>query len=325
MPTCCVCHGYYPGRESIETFRRGERSASKARPSPPTLPPNGGAKALPAPSDGIKCPRCGSDNQNWEKARGGEFGDLLNRMTARGLLALTPILLEVTIFLFMGVGSLVGLEFRKSEILFAMFATILSVALAWLCFAWRFRVREDFWLRSIAPTQRSNIFRIMSLAPVFGVLITMIWVMLYYVTGYLSTDEAAQFPWSSISSTRMILFILYILLGSLTPYVMLATARRYVDSFDLPQPIFLDLPLMRQVAIKEYFTKSQGDDQVPATLDSREISRTPQGGLSMTLIWKLEETDERGYKKEKAARVKLECDRWAHLLRAEEKKEDKSY
>jgi len=318
MPTCCVCHGYYPVRESIETFRRGERSASRAKPSPPAPPPNREAKALPAPSERIVCPRCGSDNQNWEKARQGEFGDLLNRMTTRGLLALTPILLEMTIFLFMGAGSLVGIQFRKSEIMLAMFTTILSIVLAWLCFAWRFRAREDFWLRSIAPTKRSNIFRILSLAPVVGALVTMVWVMLYYASGYLSADEASKFPWSSISSTRMILFILYILLGSVTPYAMLATARRYADSFDLPQPIFLDLPLMRQVAVKEYFARSQGDDQVPATLDGREISRTPQGGLSMTLIWKLEETDEKGSKKEKTARVKLECDQWAHVLSAKE-------
>ena len=319
MPTCCVCRGYYPVRESTETFRTEARPASETKLSPPPASrPNGEVKALPVPSESIECPRCGSDNKNWEKARQGGFWDLLNRMPVRGLLALTSILLEVAILLFMGIGPLLGIQFRKSEILFVVFTTIFSMALAWLCFAWRFRAREDFWLRSIAPTQRSNVFRIMSWAPIFGLLIAMIWIMLYYATGYLSTDEAAQFPWSGISSTRMILFILYILLGSLTPYVMLATGRRYVESFDLPQPIFLSLPLMRQVAVNEYFAKSQGDAQVPATLDSREISRTPQGGLSMTLLWKLEETDERGYKKEKAARVKLECDQWAHVLSAKE-------
>jgi len=326
MPTCCVCHGYYPVRESTETFRPEARPASETKlSSPPASRLEGEVKALPAPSERIECPRCGSDNKNWEKARQGGFWDMLNRMPARVLLALTPILLEVAIFLFMGIGPLVGMEFRKSEILFVMSATILTMALAWLCFAWRFRAREDFWLRSIAPTQRSNVFRIMSWAPIFGVLVTMIWVLLYYATGYLSADKVAQFPWSGISSTRMILFILYIILGSLAPYVMLATARRYVESFDLPQPIFLNLPQMRQVAVNEYFAKSQGDAQVPATLSSREISRTPQGGLSMILNWKVEEADEKGYKQEKAARVKLESDRWARLLRAEEKKEDKSY
>jgi hypothetical protein len=316
MPTCCVCHGYYPICESVETFRPERRPASESKFSPPpALPLNREAKALPAPSERIECPRCGSDNQNWEKARRGEFGDLLNRMTTRGLLALTPILLEVTIFLFMGAGSLVGLEFRKSEILFAMFTTILSIVLAWLCFARRFRAREDFWLRSVAPAMPFNIFRIVPWAPVVSVVVTMIWVMLYYAAGYLSADEAAQFPWSSISSTRMILFILYILLGSLAPYVMLATARRYVDSFDLPQPIFLNLPLMRQVVINEYFARLPEDNSVPTTLDSREISRTPQGDLSMTISWK---------GGDKTIKVYLRCNPWAHLLEAKEEK-DKPY
>jgi hypothetical protein len=308
MPTCCVCHGYYPDRESVETFRRGERSASKAKSSPPPPPPNGEAKALPAPSEKIECPRCGSDNQNWEKARRGEFGDLLNRMTTRGLLALTPILLEVTIFLFMGAGLLVGLEFRKSEILLAMFMTILSIVLAWLCFAWRFRAREDFFLRSIAPAKRSNTFRILSLAPVVGVLVTMIWVVLYYVAGYLSADKVAQFPWSSISSPRMILFILYILLGSVTPYAMLATARRYVDSFDLPQPIFLNVPLMCTIMTGEYIGKPWNTVK-QLDIEYREITRTPDGGLATLVNWQIGD---------RIRKSRIECDKWARLLSAKE-------
>jgi hypothetical protein len=229
-------------------------------------------------------------------------------MTTRGLLALTPILLEVTIFLFMGAGSLVGLEFRKSEILLAMFTTILSIVLAWLCFARRFRAREDFWLRSVAPAMPFNIFRIVPWSPVVSVVVTMIWVMLYYIAGYLSADEAAQFPWSSISSTRMILFILYILLGSLAPYVMLATARRYVDSFDLPQPIFLNVPLMCTIVTGEYIGKPWNTIK-QLDIEYREITRTPLGGLATLVNWQIGD---------RIRKFRIECDQWARLLSAKE-------
>ncbi len=277
MPTCCVCHGYYDTDEHINPVTQEQ------------LEPN-------------QCARCRGSNTRWEQARQG-FGDLWNRMPVSALMALTPILTEVILLLYVVARVLWDEQLPKSELVLAMFFTLLSLVLARLCFSWRFRAREDTLLRSIATGRRLSVFRIVSFSPVLAVLLTMIWVVLAWFASRLPADQVSRFPWNGMTAPEVTILLVYTLLTSLTPSIMLSVARRYADSFDLPQPIFLDLPLMRQVVMQEYFGAR------PLDIEYRELARTPPGGLSMTISCK------RG---DKTATVKLESDQWAHLLSAKE-------
>jgi len=278
MPTCCVCHGYYDTDERIDPLTQ-ER-----------LEPD-------------QCVRCKRSNTRWEEARQGGFGDLWNHTRVQVLIALTPIVTELVLLPYLTVGVLWGGQFRKSELVLAAFSTLLSLVLARLFFSWRFRAREDTLLRSIAPARRPSIFRLVSFMPVLSVLLAMIWVVLVWYSSHLPADQVSKFPGNSITSPGVTILLVYTLLMSLAPSTMLSVARRYADSFDLPQPIFLDLPLMRQVVIQEYFGAR------PPDIEYRELARTPPGGLSMTISCK------RG---EKPVTVKLESDQWAHLSSAKE-------
>jgi hypothetical protein len=289
MPTCCVCQGYYDSDKRIDPATR-ER-----------LEPD-------------QCVRCKRSNTRWEEARHGGFGDLWNRMPVSALMALTPIVAELILLLYMVARALWDEQFRKSELILAMFFTLLSLVFARLCFSWRFRAREDTLLRSIAIGRRLSVFRIVSFSPVLIVPLAMIWVVLAWFASLLPADQVSRFPWNGITAPGVTILLVYTLLTSLTPTVMLSIARRYADSFDLPLPIFLNVPLMRKVVIDEYLAKL-GDDTPRRGLEYRELKRTPQGGLSVTIMWKVEEKGDKG---EKTIKVTLESDPWARLLSAKE-------
>jgi len=301
MPTCCVCQGHYEKPES------GERP---------------------------KCTRCGADNTSWEQVRGRKFGDFID--TSGVFLSFPVIALFLPILLAL-IAIIVQREQLQSygAILVTSLIIVMSVdaLITWACYTVRFRIREDALFRKVAATKRPSSETLVVSVPVAALLVALIlslvlgWIvslilnvlMAWLVAPLLGILSASLPLLSNVTlPLEMVVFLVYIFLfPSLFFSTMLFLMKRYVGSFDLPCPIFLDVPRMRTVVIDEYLAKL-GDDTPRRGLEYRELKRTSQGGLSVTIMWKVEEKGDKGEKKEKTIKVTLESDPWARLLSAKE-------
>ena len=282
MPTCCVCQGYYPGPESGQV---------------------------------PECTRCGADNARWEEAHHTRFQDFIGKVGWYLLIPLTVILGEL---FFVPAFMFSGGQFRPLAFVLALALSGLSLAFIGACYVIRFRVREEALLKSVIATERWSRIELLKLAPAI-VLLAALFVLLLIAlaASVFRSGNVFESLWHDITQPgpEVAVLYLYVFLASWVFPTALFVTRRYVGSLDLPQPIFLNLPLMREVILREYFGKPRGSS-LPADIEWRGIKRTQQGGLIMTLRQKAGD---------KIIQVELESDRWARLLRAEEKKEDKSY
>jgi hypothetical protein len=281
MPTCCVCQGYYPSSKSGQ---------------------------IP------ECTRCGTDNARWEEAHHMGFHDFIGKV---GWYLLIPLIVILVELFFVPAFMFSGGQFRPFAFVLALVLSGLSLGLIGACYVIRFRVREEALLKSVV-TERWSRIGLLKLAPAI-VLSTAVVVLLLIAlaASVFRSGNVFEWLWYNIMmpGPELAALYLYVFLASWVFPTALFVTRRYVGSLDLPQPIYLNLPLMREVIMREYVGKPRGSS-LPADLEWRGIKRTARGGLIMTLRQKAAD---------KIIQVEVESDRWARLLRAEEKKEDKSY
>ncbi len=281
MPTCCVCQGYYPD-----------------------------------PDSGVPdCTRCGADNTGWEKAHHEKFRDFIGKVHWYLLIPLAVILLEL---FFAPAFMFSDGQFRPIAFVLALALSAFSLALIGVCYAIRFRLREEALLKSVIVAKRRTLVELLWFAPAIVSLAALVILLLIALAASVfRSGNVFESLWYDIimPGPEMKVVYLYVFLASWIFPTAIFVTRRYVGSLDLPLPIFLNLPLMREMTLREYLGKPRGSS-LPMDAEWRGIKRTAQGGLVVILRRKVDD---------KIIQVELESDRWARLLRAEEKKEDKSY
>ncbi len=294
MATCCVCKNYY---------------------DPATL----------ETSNVYECPRCHSDNTLWEEVQRRSFLTILGDM---GGLLYVPVIIVVAQML---VAPYFGFNEGKLQ-RFAFLVLILSSATSTLimviCYALRFRIREYALLRGVSTSRRPSPLAMMLVVPLAAILLALGAIVGQEMLGK-ALDDLPVGPREVLRSLYTNLarptpdvetILAYVSLSGLVFSTSLLVIKRYGQSLDLPQPIFITVPLMREVAIKDYFDKP-GAGLVPKEIECRELGRTPKGGLTMTVSWKAGEKttkDPTGQEKRESdiRNIKLECDRWARLVSA---------
>jgi hypothetical protein len=274
MATCCVCkHHYDPGTPKS-----------------------------------FDCPRCESDNTEWERVHRGEhFWDTKGWQLVLfpGLIFAGEIFTAASLVIQNGrlqpLGSVV--------VVIILLASLLVVAIG---YAVRFRLREYSLRREVITAKRPSLISLIISVPLISLALTLALSLLpgwlvpvlpeTWLDRVLPESLVKQFP-DAIDFFSYV-FMYPCLIFSATLLVI----KRYVGSLDLPSPIFLDVDKMRQVAIEEYCHGKRAG-VLPNAIVCREFSRTDKGGVSMTLSWMDGTTPKK---------VKLECDQWARLVSAKE-------
>lgn len=318
MPTCCVCQGYYDT-------------------TPYPHPATGDMV------DAYRCSRCDTDNAMGDAIRRNVLGDpdAASRclLIALGFCLVGAVLGLIFVLWFHGQLRLLVLILVVVEVLFSALVGI-------GCYVWRFRIREYKLLRTVATQWRPSLIQLILFVPIIALLIAVLfgtipgWVeplitkRLWSLLPAKSTEELAhivvtfdtQIPWSEVVALWIYAFVFPAVTFSATLFAV----KRYTGYLDnkLPLPIFLDVPRMRDLAIKEHLGKLESDGKAK-NIECRGIERTKRGGLAMNVSWQAGETttrDASGVEKKTPIirKAKIECDQWARLLKVEEK-EDKAY